>query len=68
VWVIDYECFKLILEEVYDSLFLNIEMVKTEGNNKTWYKKNTSIFFKMEVFETTYVVFLQQINRFNNFV
>jgi hypothetical protein len=30
--------------------------------------KNTSIFFKMEVFETTYIVFLQQINRFNNFV
>jgi hypothetical protein len=61
VWVIDYECFKLILEEVIWFFYLNYRNGKEDFTRKETIKVQKNNFFKMEVFETTYIVFLQQI-------
>jgi hypothetical protein len=61
VWVIDYECFKLILEEVIWFIYLNYRNGKEDFTRKETIKVQKNNFFKMEVFEITYIVFLQQI-------
>jgi hypothetical protein len=63
-----YECFKLILEGYMIHLFWKYRNGNEDFTRKETIKLSTKKppFFKMEVFEQLNV-FLQQINRCNNF-